>query len=129
MRLELGVFSLTSLNAPHKVSSVKKSPFRIIAALLLVVSLLTLSGLTSTAGALINASAANSCCDSGCDDAPKSGPCSTPDCPCFSCISMVMALSLTVLRDSANEIVTYASKQHFHLCEFIPSIEYPPEAA
>ena len=40
-----------------------------------------------------------------------------------------MAMSLTVLRDSANEIITYTSKQNFHLCEFIPSIEYPPEAA
>lgn len=107
------------------MSAVKKSPFRIIAALMLVVSLLTLSGLTSTAAALMQA-AANSCCASDCEDAPT-GPCSTPDCPCFSCITMVMATAPTVLRTSSGELLAFVATQDFHLSEYIASIEYPPE--
>ena len=108
------------------MSAVKKIPFRIIAALMLVVSLLTLSGLTSTAAALMQAAAANSCCASDCADAPA-GPCSTPDCPCFSCITMVMATAPTVLRTSSGELLAFVSTQDFHLSEYIASIEYPPE--
>ena len=112
------------------MSAVKKFPFRIIAAFMLVVALLTLSGVTSTAGTLLEAATANSCCNSGCDDSPgNAGPCSTPDCPCFSCISMVMASTVTVLRSSPGELLSHVSAQHFHLSEFIPPIDYPPEAA
>ena len=107
---------------------VKNSPFRIIAALMLVVSLLTLSGLTSTAATLMQSAAANSCCDSGCDDTPA-GPCSAPDCPCFSCLTMVMASAPTVLRTSCGEQLTYTSSPNFHISEYIASIEYPPETA
>lgn len=109
------------------MTPVKNSPLRIIAALTLVITLLALSGLTSTAAALMHAASANSCCDSGCDDPPGAAPCSTPDCPCFSCISMVLATALTVLRSSAGEPLPQLSAHPFHLCEYIPSIEYPPE--
>lgn len=95
---------------------------------MLVVSLLTLSGVISTAATLIKAAAANSCCDSGCDDSPA-GPCSAPDCPCFSCIAMVMATAPTVQRSSRDQRLVCASLHNFHLSEYIASIEYPPEAA
>lgn len=107
----------------------KKSRFRIIAALLLVVTLLTLSGLTSTAATLLQVATANSCCDSGCDDPPAAGPCSTPDCPCFSCISMIAAYPPTILRDGAGVLLSHGSPQPLHLSEYAPSIEYPPETA
>jgi len=90
--------------------------------------LLTLSGLTATASTLMQATVAHSCCDSGCDDPPKSGPCSsTPDCPCFSCLSMVMAPPLTVIRSSADEQLSFASTKRLQPSGYLPSIEYPPE--
>ena len=109
----------------------KKGPLRIIASLLLIVTLLTLSGLTSTAGTLLTAATAKSCCDSGCDDAPPAagGPCSTPDCPCFSCISMILSPSITVQRNSAGERFSQIPPKRYQLSAYVRSIEYPPENA
>jgi len=109
---------------------VKKGPLRIIASLLLIVTLLTLSGLTATAGTLLTAATAKSCCDSGCDDAPAAGgPCSTPDCPCFSCISMILSPSITVQRNSAGERFSQIPPKRYQLSAYVRSIEYPPENA
>ena len=107
----------------------KKGPLRIIASLLLVVALLTLSGLTSTAGTLLQAATANSCCDSGCDDPPAAGPCSTPDCPCFSCISMIIYPSLTIERTCMVQLLPHITPQRYQLSAYARSIEYPPEHA
>ena len=105
----------------------KKGTLRIIASLLLAVTLLTLSGLTATAGTLITASTASTCCDHGCDDQPPPGPCSTPDCPCFSCISMIVYPSLTIQRNSHESLIPLATPKRCQLSAYIRSIEYPPE--
>ena len=107
----------------------KKGPLRIIASLLLVVTLLTLSGLTATAGTLAGATASNSCCDHGCDDAPAPGPCSTPDCPCFSCISMIVYPSLSIQRNSAELELPLVAPRRCQLSAYTRSIDYPPENA
>lgn len=105
----------------------KKGTLRIIAGLLLVVTLLTLSGLTATAGTLIAAATANSCCDHGCDDPTPAGPCSTPDCPCFSCVSMIVSPHLTVQRNSNELLIPLVTPKRYQLSAYIRSIEYPPE--
>lgn len=107
---------------------VKKGSFRILAYLVLVFTLLNVSGLTATAGTLITQATSNSCCDHGCDNTPApAGPCSTPDCPCFSCISMVVSPSLSVTRDIAELLLTPFPPKHVHVSSYIRSIDYPPE--
>lgn len=118
------------------MGSVKKSPFRIIATLLLVIAILSLSGLTATAASFADAGSISSCCDSDCDDdtrndetQKKSGPCSTPDCPCFSCISMVMAAPFALRYFSTVETIAFIPTRNYQLSEYIVSIDYPPEIA
>lgn len=111
----------------HKVVAVKKGPLRIIATLLLVVTLLTLSGLTATAATLVGAGTTHSCCDSGCDDPPAPVPCSSPDCPCFSCITMVIYPSLTLQRSGAAGLLPQTTPKLHQLSAYVRSIDYPPE--
>lgn len=113
------------------MGSVKNSPFRIIATLLLVIAILSLSGLTSTAASFADLQSLSSCCDTDCDDESpeKSGPCSTPDCPCFSCISMVMAAPFALRYCSTVETIAFIPTRECQLSEYIPSIDYPPEIA
>lgn len=100
------------------------------ATLLLVVTLLTLSGLTATAETLFNAATANSCCDHDCDpDQPPAGPCSTPDCPCFSCITMIVSPPLSLQYNSVELPHTLVTPQRYQSSAYLRSIEYPPEQA
>lgn len=111
---------------------VKKLPLRTIAGLMLVISLLMLSGITATAGTLLGAAQSQSCCASDCHDsegAPTPGSCSTPDCPCFACISMILSHTLTVERSVALELLSPISPLSYQLSAYIRSIEYPPEHA
>lgn len=93
--------------------------------------MLSLSGLTATATSFADAQSLSSCCDSDCDDETpkKSGPCSTPDCPCFSCISMVMAAPFALRYFSTVETITFIPTPNYQLSEYIASIDYPPEVA
>lgn len=121
-------FGLTKSRKNKYIVGVKKGPLRILATVLLVLTLLNLSGLTATAGTLIAAASANSCCDHGCDEPPAAGPCSTPDCPCFSCIAMIVVPALSVQRDLTERLLPLAVPKRHHLSAYIRSIEYPPEA-
>ena len=117
------------------MSSVKNSPFRIIATLMLVIAILSMSGVTATAACFADAQSISSCCDSDCDSAPpkdtpeQSGPCSALDCPCFSCISMVMAAPFVLRYFITVKTIDFIPSPYFQLSEYIPSIDYPPEAA
>lgn len=107
----------------------KTTPFRIIACIVLVATLLLLSGLPSTAATLLQGATANSCCDQEENGAPA-GPCSTPDCHCYSCITMDLAAApFTILRATPERLSFQGSLQILHLCEYIVSIDYPPETA
>lgn len=110
------------------MSAVKSAPIRIIAGLLLVIAILSLSGLPSMAATWIDAQHVSSCCDSDCDgESPKeSAPCSAPDCPCFSCVSMLISAQFTLLHFSTVEVIASLPTRSFHLSEYIASIDHPP---
>lgn len=110
----------------------KKAPLRIIASIMLVVSLLTLSGLTAAADSLFSSSQAKSCCTAdspGTGAEPEGGSCSTPDCPCFSCISVILYPSSIAGRTATGEPLSPLSPHGRPLAGHVRTIEYPPEHA
>lgn len=111
---------------------VKRGTLRIAAVFILMVSLLTLSGLTATAAAMAEQGPGITCIDSGCDDhpVPGAGHGSSPDCHCFACITMILHTSISVARalGDAAPLPPLPPKRH-PLSSFVRSIDYPPEAA
>ncbi|MBU5613548.1 hypothetical protein [Geomonas azotofigens] len=109
----------------------KREFLRIFGALILVVSLLTLSGMAATAATLAQDPVHAACCDTG-GDHPATGPghSSSPDCPCFACITMVLHAPVTVQRAPIyqEELPQHPPKRP-PLSAFVRSIDYPPEAA
>lgn len=111
---------------------------RICSIVLLLVAMLTLSGIAATAGALVLAEAGSACCDndadrkhSGSDSGSNSGsvPCSVPDCACAFCLTIDLPALPTVSRVPATLVLSFTPQQRvFPLSEFISSIDYPPEA-
>lgn len=110
----------------------KKGPLRIVAVLLLAFTLLTLSGVASTAATLFDAQATQgSCCDADTDGEVPTGkvPCSTPDCSCFSCINFLIPVPPSLPATSLVQTSFHLSVQRSHICDFVRSIDYPPENA
>lgn len=103
---------------------------RILSLVLLVVAVLSLSGIVATAEALVHAGEAAACCD---DDSKKQGPetdpCSVPDCPCAFCLTIDVAHPPTVSRATVGTVNFKPGQQRLPLSEFINLIEYPPEAS
>ena len=99
-----------------------------ISLILLLVALLTLSGLTTTAAALVQADTATACCDKERNDGQTgTDPCSAPDCSCLSCMTIDLVDSPTIRRFSVGEALHCTPLQRFHLSEYVSSIDYPPE--
>ncbi|GFO63583.1 hypothetical protein GMPD_15020 [Geomonas paludis] len=99
------------------------------AILLLVVALVTLSGITATASAMIGAAATHSCCDSDNGAPAAPAPCSSPDCSCFSCIALMVYPALTPQRDGGAVPLTLTPQRLHPLSTYVRSIDYPPEQA
>lgn len=115
----------------HKVIGVKRGTLRIAAVFILIVSFLTLSGLSATAAAMAQQAPGVTCLDGGCDDhpVPGAGHGSSPDCQCFACITMILQSSIAVVRAAgdAAPLPLLPPKRH-PLSSFVRSIDYPPEA-
>ncbi|MBJ6801469.1 hypothetical protein [Geomonas propionica] len=109
----------------------KRQFLRIFGALLLVVSLLTLSGVAATAATLAQDPVHVICCDTGGEHpATGAGHSSSPDCPCFACITMILHAPVTVERAIlAKETLPQHPPKGYPLSAFVRSIDYPPEAA
>lgn len=101
---------------------------RTISLVLLLVALLTLSGLTTAAAALVHADTATACCDKERNDGQTGAvPCSAPDCSCISCMTIDLVDSPTIHRAPLGEALHFTPAQRFHLSEYLSSIDYPPE--
>lgn len=108
----------------------QSSLLRTISLIMLLLSILTLSGLTTTASALIHAETVAACCDKERDGENRGGlPCSMPDCPCLACMAVDLVNAPALRRTTAAETVHYTSQQKLHLSAYLSSIEYPPETA
>ncbi|BCS52738.1 hypothetical protein [Geobacter sp. SVR] len=106
-----------------------RSRIRIIPFMILMTMLLAVSGIASTASALISHDSADMCCDSEKkDDAETPSPCSTPECGCIACQNAIVAAGTpAIAAPFAPDIPHPDSLQHYHPREYIASIEYPPE--
>lgn len=100
--------------------------FRITTIMLLVVAILSLSGISATAELLAHAGEAVDCCDHGTPE-KDSVPCSVPDCPCPLCLSLDLVALPAFLKVSPTRADLGHHLQLFILSEFISSIDYPPE--
>lgn len=100
--------------------------FRITAIVLLVVAILSLSGIVAAAELLAHAGEDIACCDSGTQE-KDSDPCSVPDCPCPLCLSIDLVTLPAFLEVSPAVADLNPHLQFYFLSEFISSIDYPPE--
>ncbi|QXE91705.1 hypothetical protein KP001_03965 [Geomonas subterranea] len=108
----------------------KRHVLRILGALILVVSLLTLSGVAATAASFALDQPHTECCDTGgAHPATGDGHSSSPDCPCFACITMILHAPVTVARAAidAEDLPQYPPPRST-LSAFVRSIDYPPES-
>ena len=105
------------------------SPVRIIALIMLIIALLSMSGLTATASALVHADAAPVCCDKEKGDSEKNNlPCPVPDCQCASCMAAELLMMPPVRRTSLESAIRYPSQHRQDLSAYFSSIDYPPES-
>lgn len=102
---------------------------RIFSVILLVVAVLALSGIASTAGALVHADEAVACCNDD-HDAGDSGsaPCSAPDCNCALCMAIDFVQLLSVSGATPALLAFTTLKLPFPPLEFVSPIDYPPES-
>ncbi|SNB46242.1 hypothetical protein [Geobacter sp. DSM 9736] len=96
--------------------------------IMLLVAILALSGIAATAETLADANDRIGCCDTGSDsDESGSRPCSLPDCPCASCLTVDHDPPRT-LNVTASAVTAFHPRQQlFPPSEFICSIDHPPE--
>jgi hypothetical protein len=100
--------------------------FRITTIVLLVVAMLSLSGIVATAELLAHAGEDIACCGSSTPE-KDSDPCSVPDCPCPLCLSLDLVALPAFLKVSPAGADLSPHLQLLFLSEFISSIDYPPE--
>lgn len=106
------------------------SPRLRIASLITLITVFTvLSGIVSTASALLSTNAVDACCDIDTrQDSGKKSPCATPDCVCTFCMAAVILSDLPAVKTSSSPILSHVSRpQRYHLQEPPNTIDYPPE--
>ena len=107
------------------------SALRIISFIVLIVTFIVVSGIVSTASALMHDNSAETCCDlERKDESGTANPCETPECSCVSCINAIVKTG-NDLPKIIMPLGTYGrylnSLINLHPHEYIASIEYPPE--
>jgi hypothetical protein len=105
---------------------------RIFSFVVLIATFIAVSGIVSTASALIHDDNADTCCElDKKDDSETSGdPCETPECNCISCIHAIVSTDIPTVKLPMSPDVRHLSLlRSFHPREYIASIEYPPESA
>ncbi len=105
------------------------SPARILSFIMFVAVFFAVSGIVSTAHALIGDDAAEICCDiEKKDRSGSSAPCSTPECNCISCLSAIVVPVIQHIVQPVSIGPCYQmSLLHLHASDYISTIEYPPE--
>jgi hypothetical protein len=108
------------------------SRFRIVASLLLVVSLFSFSGAAQACLQFVDPAAVqDSCCPPGDDrtsDAPVS-PCSSPECQCLGCSGALIQTRIYLLGAAVVSISRMPFDKRILPSGFTSRIDYPPEFA
>lgn len=102
---------------------------RILSTMLLVVAVLSLSGIVTTVEALVHAGDAACCNNDSPDKESGATPCPVPDCPCAFCLTIDAAYPPTVSRTTVGAVSFNPHQQRFPVSDFINLIEYPPEVS
>jgi hypothetical protein len=103
---------------------------RIGSIILLLVALLSLSGIAAAAEALVQGDVASFCCSSDQEKESETGPCPVSDCVCASCLTISFSGIPSVTKIPVTVVVSFIRHQQmFPLSEFFRSIDYPPEYA
>jgi hypothetical protein len=103
---------------------------RTIALVLIVLSLAMFTGIGTTVSALERPERVDACCDRGeAESDPVSGPCSEPDCLCFSCLTLDRVAPLTYLCPLQVTTSGFGPPPAFCPDGFSSVIDYPPEIA
>lgn len=99
--------------------------------LLLLIALFMLSGLGHAAEMLTPIDSASTCCpgESPIDVPPAESPCSSPDCPCLSCLSFDVPMAFRIQHHCPEFTSGHATSITFPPSGHDRAIEYPPEAA
>lgn len=101
-----------------------------IVSLITLIALFTvLSGIVSTASALLSTAAVDVCCDvDRQQDSEKKSPCTTPDCVCTFCMTAVILSDIPAVKTNSAPILSHGGmQQRYHLQEPSNTIDYPPE--
>ncbi|WP_221251027.1 hypothetical protein [Desulfuromonas versatilis] len=98
------------------------------ALLILLCTFTVLTGLATTASALLSEPVVDACCDrAGEEESSQPAPCSAADCSCFGCLPFDQPPALQI-SSSFDEVPSFSAAPRFLAgAEFSPAIEYPPE--
>ena len=104
--------------------------FRIVSLAVLLMTFTVVSGVVSTASALLAADTVDVCCDGTTGGKENAAPpCTTPDCTCALCIHAAVLTNIPAVNSQPALSATYVGLlRHGNFQEHPPSIEYPPES-
>jgi hypothetical protein len=104
---------------------------RLLSPLALLLALLSWSGIATTAAALTHPEAQDACCPpaagAGDEDNAGSDPCSAPDCPCFSCLTLAASGQIELCLQRPPMLAAFPPPPALPRAGFANAIEYPPE--
>ena len=103
---------------------------RVIALVLFILSLAVFTGIATTVSALDRPERVDACCARGeTEQEPMSGPCSEPDCLCFSCLTLDRVAPPTYVYSLQVTASGFCPPRGFCPDGFNAVIDYPPETA
>ena len=117
------------IDIPYYYTHMFSLRLRIVSLITLIALFTVLSGVVSTASALLSTNAVDLCCDlDRQQDSGKKSPCDTPDCVCTYCVTAVIFSDIPAVELHSAPILTHLRDPHrFHLQEHPNTIDYPPE--
>lgn len=117
------------IDIPYYYIHMFRSRLRIVSLITLIALFTVLSGIVSTASALLSTAAVDVCCDVDTQqDSEKKSPCTTPDCICTFCVTAVILSDIPAVELKTTPILSHLTMPHrYHLQEHPNTIDYPPE--
>jgi len=117
------------IDIPYYYTHMLNPRLRIVSLITVIALFTVLSGIVSTASALLSTNAVDVCCDVDTQqNSEKKSPCATPDCICTFCVTAVILSDVPAVKTNSAPILSHVSRpQRYHLQEPPNTIDYPPE--